>query len=261
MKPVARLSMNYVQRASKSRRIGTALVLAAIVVVVAGTAIPAQAQTFTVIHDFLGAPNEPSFPASLVPVIGRDGDVYSQSFSGGTGNNGTIFKATPSGTITVLRNNEAGCKANWLSMGSDGNLYGACAPTSASPNGYIWRLTPGGTFTDLHDFNGSGDGNYPIAPLLATDGNLYGVTYQGGANNLGTFYKFSPSISKLTTLYTFASGNNGYTPLCTPTQGANGNSAARMAKALCSALARRASSPSCTRLPEAPVMERMATPD
>ncbi len=218
----ARLSMKDVQRASKSFHILQSFVLVTLVLALTGAAIPAQAQTFTVIHDFLGAPNEPSFPATLVSVLGRDGDLFSQSYSGGTGNNGTIFKATPSGTITVLRNNEAGCKPNWLSMGSDGNLYGACGPTAASPNGYIWQLTPGGTFTDLHDFNGSGDGYYPLAPLLAADGNIYGVTYQGGANDLGTFYKRSPG-GTLTTLHTFDSGNNGNAPQCIPTQGAGGD--------------------------------------
>lgn len=74
-------------------------------------------------------------------------------------------------------------------MRSDGKIYGACKSTSSSPNGYIWSLTTTGM--TLHDFNGSTEGAEPIAPFLATDGNLYGVTLAGGGNGRGTFYKFS----------------------------------------------------------------------
>jgi len=188
---------------------------------VVASAVSADAQTFTVIHNFTGG-SQPSFPAGHVSVLGRDGNLYAESYQGGSGN-GTIFNATPTGTITVLHDLEAGCSVNWLSAGSDGNIYGACGPTSKSPNGYIFEMTTSGTFADLHDFNGSGDGANPVAPFLNTDGNIYGVTNTGGANNVGTFYKFAPKTSTLTTLFTFSTTDGkGYGPQCIPTPGSSG---------------------------------------
>ena len=57
-------------------------------------AAPALAQRFAVIQNFPGG-TQPSFPATLVAVAGRDGNLYSESYSGGTSNNGTVFRATP----------------------------------------------------------------------------------------------------------------------------------------------------------------------
>jgi uncharacterized repeat protein (TIGR03803 family) len=62
----------------------------------------------------------------------------------------------------------------------------------------------------------SGDGRYPAMNdlLLASDGNYYGMTSQGGANNLGTIYRVTPA-GVLTTIHSFAGGAEG----CTPTGG------------------------------------------
>lgn len=42
--------------------------------------------------------------------------------------------------------------------------------------------------------------------IQATDGNLYGTTYSGGANNQGTIFKIT-SIGTFTTLHSFTGGN------------------------------------------------------
>lgn len=66
---------------------------------------------------------------------------------------------------------------------------------------------PAQTLTTLASFNGQ-NGDTPQYASLAkgSDGNFYGVTYQGGANNLGTIFKVTPS-GVLTTIYNFASSN------------------------------------------------------
>ena len=82
------------------------------------------------------------------------------------------------------------------------------------------------TFTTLHIFEGSPtDGSYPEAPLVqATNGNLYGTTYTGGANAGGTVFKITPD-GTLTTLYSFCSqsgcadGSGPYAPLVQATNG------------------------------------------
>jgi len=58
------------------------------------------------------------------------------------------------------------------------------------------------TFSTLYNFGGSGDGAGPDGTLIqATDGNLYGTTYQGG-NGFGTIFKITPD-GELTTIYRF----------------------------------------------------------
>ena len=69
---------------------------------------------------------------------------------------------------------------------TDGNFYGvteAGGPTNG--NGTFFRMTPSGKLTDLYNFCSQAhcaDGIGPYAaPVLGSDGNLYGVTTYGGA--------------------------------------------------------------------------------
>jgi uncharacterized repeat protein (TIGR03803 family) len=59
--------------------------------------------------------------------------------------------------------------------------------------GIIFRITPSGAETVLHFFRGgTTDGVNPFSSLIqAPEGNLYGVTNLGGANNLGTIFEFN----------------------------------------------------------------------
>src|SRR5580658_3537577 len=63
------------------------------------------------------------------------------------------------------------------------------------------------TLTTLHSFDNT-DGAYPFAGLLqASDGNFYGTTYNGGANNEGAVFKITPS-GTLVWAYSFCSQQN-----------------------------------------------------
>lgn len=65
--------------------------------------------------------------------------------------------------------------------------------------------SPAQTFTTLVNFNGAnGAAPQPEGLVQGTDGNLYGTTLQGGANNSGTVFKMTPA-GTLTTLYSFCS--------------------------------------------------------
>jgi uncharacterized repeat protein (TIGR03803 family) len=57
--------------------------------------------------------------------------------------------------------------------------------------------------------------------VWATDGNLYGVTYEGGANNKGSIYRVTPA-GEQTTLHSF-DGTDGWHPVCTLIQASDGN--------------------------------------
>jgi uncharacterized repeat protein (TIGR03803 family) len=83
--------------------------------------------------------------------------------------------------------------------------------------------------TTLHSFcaqsNSKGyctDGNRAYAGLIhATDGNLYGTTEYGGANNLGTIFRITPS-GTLSTLHSFAT-KEGALPYSGLMQATNGD--------------------------------------
>ena len=73
-------------------------------------------------------------------------------------------------------------------------VFALCATTTIA--------LPAQTFTTLSSFDGT-DGNRPLGALVqATNGNLYGTTYVGGANFNGTVFKITPS-GALTNLFTF----------------------------------------------------------
>jgi uncharacterized protein (TIGR03437 family) len=71
---------------------------------------------------------------------------------------------------------------------------------------------PVASLTTLASFDGTnGDGATPRAALIqAGDGNFYGTTASGGANNLGTIFKITPSGTP-TILHSF-DGNDGSSP-------------------------------------------------
>src|SRR5579862_10019393 len=75
--------------------------------------------------------------------------------------------------------------------------------------------------TTLDSFAGR-DGAQPYAGLVqGSDGNFYGTTYYGGANDQGTVFKITPS-GTLTTLYNFG-GSDGALPYAGLVQGSDGN--------------------------------------
>jgi uncharacterized repeat protein (TIGR03803 family) len=115
-----------------------------------------------------------------------------------------------------------------LIQATDGNLYGTtvyggtgCPPFGC---GTVYRITPGGGVTTVYSFcaqSGCEDGSNPYAALLqTTDGDFYGTTGTGGANDLGTFFKITAS-GTLTTLHSFTE-TEGALPVGALIQAANG---------------------------------------
>src|ERR1039458_8663439 len=71
----------------------------AVSVLCAATAITLPAQTFTTLHSFDGTDGATPL-AGLVQAT--NGDFYGTTVEGGTHGDGTVFKITPSGTLTTL---------------------------------------------------------------------------------------------------------------------------------------------------------------
>ena len=173
--------------------------------------------------------------ASLVQVT--DGNSYGTTVFGGgngcSGGCGTVFKMTPSGTLTTLYSfcSQSGCTdGSWpgdnLVQATDGNLYGTTSAGGRGNYGTVFKVTSGGTLTTIHSFDGT-DGAYPTTAgvVQATDGNFYGTTLYGGANAVGTVFKVAPS-GTLTALHSFCSQSgcaDGYWPYAGLLQATDGN--------------------------------------
>jgi uncharacterized repeat protein (TIGR03803 family) len=215
--------MNYARQQDKPFRMMAAFVTAMVVLSLAVAASPAQAQTYKVLYQFPINGPEPQWPGGPL-TQGRNGDLYGWSYEGGVNNDGSIWKTTPSGTVSVVYSFEAppgpDCQ-NGMTLGTDGNFYGT-ALTSCTGAGYVFKLTPSGNPTVLHTFTGAPDGDNPGPLTLYTDGNFYGVTSKGGANNYGTVFKITPT-GTLTILYSFDGTNYFANPTYGLTVGNDGN--------------------------------------
>jgi uncharacterized repeat protein (TIGR03803 family) len=217
----------------------------AVFVLCATMPIALYAQTLTTLHSFDGTdgtnPNAPLAQAT-------NGDLYgTTSGDEGTDGFGTVFKITPSGTLTTLYNfcpvgNPCidGASPRGLVQATNGELYGITSSGGANNTcagvgivglpgcGTVFKITPSGTLTTLHSFDGT-DGFDPNAGLVqAANGDLYGTTAYGandacnlGFRGCGTIFKITPS-GTLTTLHSF-DGTDGSTPEAGLVQGANGD--------------------------------------
>src|ERR1700674_2797340 len=62
--------------------------------------IASSAQTFTTLVNFAGTNG--SAPYSMTLIQGTDGNLYGTTSGGGAYKHGTVFKMTPSGTLTTI---------------------------------------------------------------------------------------------------------------------------------------------------------------
>ena len=147
-------------------------------------------------------------------VEGTDGNFYGTTYDGSREGHGIVFKMTPSGTLTVLHNFNAGSDGAepvaGLVQASDGNFYGTTV-FGGTGSGTIFEITPTGSLTTIYSFcsqTNCSDGGVSYGGLIqATDGNLYGTTLTGGTNDGGTIFKISTD-GTLTTLYSFCAQTN-----------------------------------------------------
>jgi uncharacterized repeat protein (TIGR03803 family) len=151
-------------------------------------------------------------------IQAANGDFYGSTTEGGTGNNcaqgcGTIFTVTASGTLTTLYNfnyTDGAAPTGTLILGTDGNYYGTTSAGGPVDAGTFFVITPGGTLTTLYTFTGGDDGANPYGSLIQTlDGNFYGTAWDGGANQFGTVFTFTPN-GRLTTLHAFDNTDGSY---------------------------------------------------
>ncbi len=176
------------------------------------------AGTEAVLYSFSANNNDSQAPEA--PVV-RDaaGNLYGTASYGGSTGNGTVFKIDTVGNETVLYNftgGSDGCTPiQGLAMDKVGNLYGTTFTCGSSGHGTVFEVSSKGKFILLHTFlGGSSDGALPYYGRLTrgADGNLYGVTTEGGSTSCyglgcGVVYKLSKK-GTMTVLHSFTQGTS-----------------------------------------------------
>jgi uncharacterized repeat protein (TIGR03803 family) len=222
-------------------RARTAALVSLAVLATVLTIVPtAQAQSFQVLHAFMGQGDGASPEAGL--IMDRAGRLYGTTSGGFVSQNAdTAFKLVGGGSGWVFytlyefssQSDEIG--PGQLTFGPDGNLYGpAIAGGDGSCNndtgcGAIFRLQPPPnhctaflcywTHTALYNFIDISDGFAPSAIAFDAAGNIYGTTIYGGSDacsgeGCGSIFKLTPSGGgwTKTILYSFQAADDGKWP-------------------------------------------------
>jgi uncharacterized repeat protein (TIGR03803 family) len=171
-----------------------------------------------------------------------NGNLFGTTFYGGTAigsTTGTVFEIekTASGyastpTILINFNGTNGDKPpGGLIADANSNLYGTTDLGGAKDAGTVFEIAKtvsgyASTPTVLVSFNGA-DGKHPSGGLLAdANGNLFGTTNLGGANDLGTVFEIEKTASGYTSTPTVLvrfDGADGANPFAGLIADANGN--------------------------------------
>ena len=95
-------------------------------------------------------------------------------------------------------------------MDAAGNLYGTTQAGGPTNAGTVYKLTPSGSGyveTTLYSFRNQEDGEEPYAGVIFDgNGNMFGATSLGGANQGGTVFELSPASGgawNFSTIYSF----------------------------------------------------------
>jgi uncharacterized repeat protein (TIGR03803 family) len=188
------------------------------------------AGTLTTLYTFCGASSvingvcaDGAGPSGLMQAA--NGNLFGTTINGGDRHNfGTLFQMTPSGKYTVLYRfcSQPDCTDGDYPIGAlaeanDGDLYGITQGGGAylsyggtafalNPTGHLATLSSFGSCTPLCAYTPSG------ALTQATDGNLYGMTVDGGESGVGTIFELTPG-GTMATLYSFCAQEGVSCPL------------------------------------------------
>ena len=145
-----------------------------------------EAGTFTIVHAFTDTPDGAQ-PSKL--FLGRDGNIYGLTASGGAFQAGTVYRVDSADNYSIVTSFD-GLKAlgpTFLLKARDGNFYGTASLggnpdvcINPPPRGTLFRMTPGGQVNVLHTFCREIDGELPNSLVEADDGLLYGTCLEDG---------------------------------------------------------------------------------
>jgi uncharacterized repeat protein (TIGR01451 family) len=181
------------------------------------------AGTLVTLHSFRSSSTGRS-PSGELAIDGA-GNLYGTTSSGGSSGGGTIFKFTPTGTLTTLRVFGGGVlEPSGLVFANNGLLYGTTKYGGSNGAGMLYSISTTGTFATLRNFCGSSpEGCNPTTTLtLGMDGRLYGTTSTAGPQGGGAVFAIT-TAGVLAVLHGFGSGTEGRSPETDLMQSTNGN--------------------------------------
>jgi uncharacterized repeat protein (TIGR03803 family) len=150
---------------------------------------------------------------------GNDGFLYGMTNSGGTNNLGVIFKIDTidfkfSKLFDFDGSNNGSSPSGDLCLSYNGSFYGLTYQGGIYSAGVLFQFNPSSNvFTKKIDFDGSNNGRNPFGSLVqASDSFLYGLTYQGGSNNLGLLFQYNIQNDSFKTMIEFDGVNKGSNP-------------------------------------------------
>jgi uncharacterized repeat protein (TIGR03803 family) len=120
-------------------------------------------------------------------TMGNDGFLYGASFNGGAYGKGSYFKTTLDGAITFVSFDGTNGANPYRAplQAADGNLYGIANGGGDMDAGTVYQIDTNQTLRVLHTFDGT-NGSNPADLIMGKDGDLYGLTYNGGVGYDGT---------------------------------------------------------------------------
>lgn len=192
--------------------------------------IAAGSNTITTLATFNGTNGQ--YPLAGL-IADKAGNLYGTTGWGGNltlnsgKGDGTVFEIVAgSNTVTTLAEfNGTNGQSPYAGLVADaaGNLYGTTYYGGANNDGVVFEVAAGtNALTAVVSFaytNGWG----PNCGLIAdSQGNLYGTTFAGGADDNGTVFAVTPSTGTLATLASF-NGANGDGPVAGLVEDSAGN--------------------------------------
>ena len=188
-----------------------------------------------VLHSFTGGSD--GFGPGGGVVFDSAGHAYGTTPDGGAGSQGVVYELSRSGgRETILHAFTGGKDGGVGSLGlllldKSGSLYGVTEEGGAHSAGTVYKLSHTSKtrwkLTTLYAFKGMPDAASPYGGLIAdTGGNLYGTTYYGGTNGLGSVFELAPGSHgkyRERVLYSFRGGSDGSSSTSTLAFGGSGD--------------------------------------
>lgn len=158
---------------------------------------------------------------------GGNGKLYGTTIYGVANPYGTLFEYEPTtNTLTKKIDFDGAIKGSnpgGLIFGSNGLLYGVTSEGGINDMGVLFEFNPfTNAFSKKIDFDGLIKGKNPTRLTLGSNGKLYGMTYEGGTNNLGVLFEFNPVNNAFAKKIDFDDVQKGKNPISGITQGSNG---------------------------------------
>jgi uncharacterized repeat protein (TIGR03803 family) len=195
--------------------------------------------TQSVIYNFTGG-NDGFGPGSGLVRLPKTGDLFGTTPDGGADGMGVVYQLRENKhgnwRLKVIHTFTGGNDGGIGSLGSllldgDGNIFGIAelGGKHGAGTAYEIRLTKAGHWRlrTIYAFQGQPDAGFPYGGLIFDkESNVYGTTYFGGANGVGSVYKLTRQPGDTwseSVLYSFKGGKDGAMSTATLFRDADGN--------------------------------------